>query len=67
MVMEKLPKTIGKYPRKHASLDTYWVGKDQFQSEGVSTDPEIQWKDLKQGEQRRTGKEKPGPYEVEIE
>jgi len=65
--MAKVPNsTASKYPRKHASLD-YWFGKDQFQAEGVSTDPEIQWGEPKAGPVRKTGKETQGPHDVEIE
>jgi hypothetical protein len=54
-----------KAPRAHATLD-HWVGKDQFQGDGVSTDPEISWTEPKHGTTRKTGVEKQGPHEVDI-
>lgn len=61
--MTKMPKipnsTVSKYPRKHASLDTYWVGKDQFVADGVSTDPEMLVNEPKAGATRGPAKTKP--------
>lgn len=72
--MAKTPKGKGRWSGhsafikgKHSASLDHWVGKDQFQGDGVSTDPEILWGEPKAGPVRKTGREKQGPHEVEVE
>ena len=66
--MAKTPNsTVSKYPRSKASLDTYWIGKDQHVADGNSTDPATRWGTPKPGAKRQQGEEAGGPPEVEIE